>query len=119
MPIYMGVNAGTPAEMVCPGGEYAFVQCMIKDSLQLKGRIHWYTTMLGRKASLKRLRTRLHASGVSALRTTEFIQVDHHRSVHRHGFATLSSSLDLLCEGRRLAESQVVKMLMPIRLLSF
>ncbi|KAK9835677.1 hypothetical protein WJX74_005744 [Apatococcus lobatus] len=66
--------SGTPAEMVCPGGEYAFVECMVQDSLRLQGRIHWYTTMLGRKASLKRLRTRLHACGVSALRTTEFIQ---------------------------------------------
>lgn len=74
------VVAGTAAEMVCPGGEYAFVECMVQDSLRLRGRIHWYTTMLGRKASLKRLRTRLHASGVSALRTTEFIQVSPHNS---------------------------------------
>lgn len=66
---------GTPEEMVCPGGELAFVTQMVKDSLQLQGRIHWYTSMVGKKATLKQLRRLLHDSKVTALRSTEFVQV--------------------------------------------
>lgn len=32
---------GTAEEMVCPGGEAAFVGAMVADSLQLQDRIHW------------------------------------------------------------------------------
>lgn len=65
---------GTPEEMVYPGGELAFVQSIIADSCKLKRGIHWYTTMLGKKASLKQLRKQLHGLGVKALRTTELAQ---------------------------------------------
>ena len=61
--------------MVCPGGELAFVTQMVKDSITLQGRIHWYTSMVGKKATLKQLRRLLHDSRVTALRTTEFVQV--------------------------------------------
>ena len=60
--------------MVCPGGELAFVTRMAEESSRLRGRVHWYTTMVGKKATLKELRRRLHALGVSALRTTELAQ---------------------------------------------
>lgn len=33
--------AGTAEEMVCPGGEAAFVGAMVADSLMLRGRVHW------------------------------------------------------------------------------
>lgn len=66
---------GTPEEMVCSGGELAFVSQMVKDSIQLQGRVHWYTSMVGKKATLKQLRRMLHDSKVTALRTTEFVQV--------------------------------------------
>lgn len=61
--------------MVCPGGEAAFVTQMVQDSLQLQKRIHWFTTMVGKKATLKKLRAVLHGHSVTALRTTEFVQV--------------------------------------------
>jgi len=64
-----------PEEMVCPGGEFAFVSQMVQDSLKLRGRVHWYTSMVGKKATLKQLRRMLHASKVTALRTTELVQV--------------------------------------------
>ena len=67
--------AGTPEEMVCPGGELAFVTQMVTDSLKLRGRVHWYSSMVGKKATLKQLRRVLHDSKVTALRTTEFVQV--------------------------------------------
>ena len=68
-------HAGTAEEMVCPGGEAAFVKQMVQDSLQLQHRIHWYSTMVGKKATLKQLRSLLHSHRVTALRTTEFVQV--------------------------------------------
>lgn len=67
-------DAGTAAEMVCPGGEAAFVGAMVADSLQLGGRVHWHTAMLGRKSSLKALRATLYRHRATALRTTEFSQ---------------------------------------------
>jgi len=62
--------------MVCPGGELAFVSQMVKDSLKLQGRVHWYSSMVGKKATLKQLRRMLHESKVTALRTTELVQVN-------------------------------------------
>jgi 23S rRNA (adenine1618-N6)-methyltransferase len=65
---------GTPAEMVFPGGEAAFVGGMVADSAALRGRVHWYTTMVGKKATLKAARAALYRAGVAVVRTTEFSQ---------------------------------------------
>ena len=56
---------GTEAEMVYPGGEEAFVGRMIEDSCALKGRVHWYTSMVGKKGSLKKLLALLRKRRVS------------------------------------------------------
>jgi hypothetical protein len=58
---------GTEAEMVFPGGEEAFVGRMIEDSCRLKGRVHWYTSMVGKKASLKKLTALLRQKRVKHL----------------------------------------------------
>mmetsp|Transcript_14658 Transcript_14658/g.34872 ORF Transcript_14658/g.34872 Transcript_14658/m.34872 type:complete len:446 (+) Transcript_14658:653-1990(+) len=65
---------GTAAEMVCRGGELAFVQAMLEESASLGPRVHWYTTMLGKKSSLKELRKQLHAMRVPVVRSTQFYQ---------------------------------------------
>ncbi|XP_057966588.1 uncharacterized protein LOC131156715 isoform X4 [Malania oleifera] len=65
---------GTPAEMVCPGGEQAFITSMIEDSVVLKQSFRWYTSMVGRKANLKTLVSKLRAVGVTIVKTTEFVQ---------------------------------------------
>nr|XP_043613804.1 RNA N6-adenosine-methyltransferase mettl16 isoform X2 [Erigeron canadensis]XP_043613806.1 RNA N6-adenosine-methyltransferase mettl16 isoform X2 [Erigeron canadensis]XP_043613807.1 RNA N6-adenosine-methyltransferase mettl16 isoform X2 [Erigeron canadensis]XP_043613808.1 RNA N6-adenosine-methyltransferase mettl16 isoform X2 [Erigeron canadensis] len=65
---------GTPAEMVCPGGEQAFVSRMIQDSIQLKQSFRWYTSMVGKKSSLKSLTSKLREAGVTVVKTTEFVQ---------------------------------------------
>ncbi|KAJ0966981.1 hypothetical protein J5N97_023898 [Dioscorea zingiberensis] len=65
---------GTYEEMVFPGGERAFITRIIEDSLQLKHSFRWFTSMVGRKASLKFLVSKLHEVGVSVVKTTEFVQ---------------------------------------------
>jgi 23S rRNA A1618 N6-methylase RlmF len=57
------------------GGEVAFIGTMIDESAVLRGRVVWYTTMLGRKASLGPLRRKLGGTdGITCVRTAEFIQ---------------------------------------------
>ncbi|KAL8113925.1 uncharacterized protein LOC141668408 isoform X1 [Apium graveolens] len=65
---------GTPAEMVCPGGEQAFISRIIKDSVQLNKSFRWYTSMVGRKTNLKTLTSKLREVGVTIVKTTEFVQ---------------------------------------------
>ncbi|KAM7479422.1 hypothetical protein LguiA_027635 [Lonicera macranthoides] len=65
---------GTPMEMVCPGGEQAFISRIIEDSAQLKRSFRWYTSMVGRKSNLKILTSKLWEVGVSVVKTTEFVQ---------------------------------------------
>ncbi|GAA0159108.1 methyltransferase [Lithospermum erythrorhizon] len=65
---------GTPNEMVCPGGEQAFITRIIEDSVQLKQSFRWYTSMVGRKSNLKYLIAKLWGFGVTIVKTTEFVQ---------------------------------------------
>ncbi|KAA8546089.1 hypothetical protein F0562_020460 [Nyssa sinensis] len=65
---------GTLEEMVCPGGELAFISRIIEDSVQLKQSFRWYTSMVGRKSNLKILMSRLREVGVTIVKTTEFVQ---------------------------------------------
>ncbi|KAL4572881.1 hypothetical protein LXL04_019669 [Taraxacum kok-saghyz] len=65
---------GTLAEMVCPGGEQAFISRIIEDSVQLKDSFRWYTSMVGKKSNLKSLMAKLREVGVSVVKSTEFVQ---------------------------------------------
>lgn len=65
---------GTLAEMVCHGGEQAFISRIIEDSVQLKESFRWYTSMLGKKSNLKNLIAKLREVGVSVVKTSEFVQ---------------------------------------------
>jgi len=38
---------GSTSEMVFPGGEVAFIGSMIQESLTMRGRIGWFTSMIG------------------------------------------------------------------------
>ncbi|CAI7888221.1 unnamed protein product [Closterium sp. NIES-54] len=57
---------GTAAEMVCAGGELAFIRRIVHDSCALRTRIRWYTSMVGRKVNLKHLLAHLRSLHVSA-----------------------------------------------------
>ncbi|XP_058191215.1 uncharacterized protein LOC131308320 isoform X3 [Rhododendron vialii] len=65
---------GTLEEMVCPGGEEAFISRIIQDSFELKQSIRWYTSMVGRKSNMKILMSKLREVGVTVVKTTEFVQ---------------------------------------------
>ncbi|KAK9691179.1 hypothetical protein RND81_09G181500 [Saponaria officinalis] len=65
---------GTTEEMVCPGGERAFISRIIEDSATLKQTFRWYTTMVGKKSNLKFLTSKLREVRVTIVKTTEFVQ---------------------------------------------
>ncbi|XP_042000229.1 U6 small nuclear RNA (adenine-(43)-N(6))-methyltransferase-like [Salvia splendens] len=65
---------GTPAEMVCSGGEHAFIKRIIEDSVTLKDRFRWYSSMVGRKLNLNILVSELWKVGATVVKTTEFVQ---------------------------------------------
>ncbi|KAI2614239.1 uncharacterized protein GGS25DRAFT_470863 [Hypoxylon fragiforme] len=46
---------GAPNEMVCEGGEVGFVRRLVDESRVLRGRVRWYTAMLGKQSSLEAL----------------------------------------------------------------
>jgi 23S rRNA (adenine1618-N6)-methyltransferase len=60
--------------MVCDGGELAFVRKMVDESVELQGAVHWYTSMLGRKNTLKALKLHLHQLPITAMRTAQLTQ---------------------------------------------
>lgn len=43
---------GTPSEMIVPGGEIAFVQRMIRESIASPTKVLWWTCMLGKLSSV-------------------------------------------------------------------
>jgi 23S rRNA A1618 N6-methylase RlmF len=65
---------GSTSEMVYPGGEVAFIGHMIADSLELRDRILVYTSMIGRKSSLRKVLALLRDSGVGNVASIEFCQ---------------------------------------------
>lgn len=60
--------------MVTKGGEVAFVTKMIDESLDLRDRIQWYTSMLGKLSSVTVLVEALIKHGNHNYAVTEFVQ---------------------------------------------
>jgi 23S rRNA (adenine1618-N6)-methyltransferase len=65
---------GAPVEMVCQGGELAFVGRILDESLVLRERVQWYTSMFGKVSSLEPFIQRLRSNGIKNYAVTEFIQ---------------------------------------------
>ncbi|TMW65926.1 hypothetical protein Poli38472_003691 [Pythium oligandrum] len=65
---------GSSSEMACPGGEVAFIKDMIVDSVKLRDRVLIYTSMIGRKASLRLVLAVLREHEIRNVCTTEFFQ---------------------------------------------
>src|SRR3954452_5299748 len=67
---------GAPVEMICPGGEVAFVKRLIDESTeaQLKEQVQWFTSMLGKLVSVGVVVEALKAKGCGNWAITEFVQ---------------------------------------------
>ncbi|KAI9641705.1 hypothetical protein NHQ30_009561 [Ciborinia camelliae] len=65
---------GSETEMVCEGGEVSFVSRMIDESLKLRDRVQWYTSMLGKFSSLSKIIEQLKVNNVDNYAVTEFVQ---------------------------------------------
>ena len=70
----MSACTGAPVEMICDGGEVAHVCRLLSESLILRERVTWYTSMLGKLSSLEVLVEKLRAHGIDNYAVTEFIQ---------------------------------------------
>lgn len=65
---------GAPVEMVCQGGEVAFVSRILDESLVLRDKVQWYTAMLGIVSSVEVMVDELRKKAIDNYAVTEFIQ---------------------------------------------
>ena len=59
------VCTGSTNEMICEGGDIGFAERILEESLKLRGRVRWYSCMLGRLASLQVFVAKLKANGIT------------------------------------------------------
>lgn len=60
--------AGLSNELIYEGGEYAFIQNMIKESKDFSKNVKWFTTLVSKQAHLKGLLLELESVGVKQIR---------------------------------------------------
>ncbi|KAJ8117210.1 hypothetical protein OPT61_g1541 [Boeremia exigua] len=63
-----GPNAictGSNNEMICPGGDLGFVSRIVEESLLLRDKVTWYTSMLGKLSSAKAIVELLKSNKIS------------------------------------------------------
>lgn len=65
---------GAENEMITTGGEVAFISRMIDESLVLKSRVKWYTSMIGKVSTLSIIVGKIREAGISNYAVTEFVQ---------------------------------------------
>ena len=69
-----GSCEGVATELVTAGGEVTFISRMIEESLELRTRVRWFTSMIGCKASLRPLLRKLRDAGIRNVCTMVFVQ---------------------------------------------
>ena len=65
---------GAQVEMVTEGGEVAFVGRILEESLRLRNRVQWYTSMVGFMTSVTSLLKKIQEAGIDNFAVTEFVQ---------------------------------------------
>ena len=60
--------------MITPGGEVAFIETLIEQSLVLKTQVLWYTSMFGKLSSVSVIVQKLLDNGITNWAVTEFVQ---------------------------------------------
>ena len=65
---------GAVNEMVCDGGEIGFIRRVVEESLALRNRVQWYTSMVGKQSSLEVVVELLREHGVENYAVTQFVQ---------------------------------------------
>ena len=96
---------GAEIEMVTPGGEIAFVSRMIEESLQLRDRVQWYTTMLGKLSSVSVVVKKLLSLGNTNYALTTFVQGTKTRR--------WAQSTDATARGHRKCDETVGSQIIP------
>lgn len=66
--------SATESEMFCTGGEVGFIRRLVRESLELRHVVGWYTSLVGRKASLAPLLRELRTHAVPRVETCELSQ---------------------------------------------
>ena len=65
---------GQSSELCCAGGEYEFIQKMIKESESLKNKFLWYTTLVSKSSNLRHFEKWLTAAQVDEIKVIEMRQ---------------------------------------------
>lgn len=63
-----GPNAictGSNNEMICPGGDFGFVKRIVEESIVLRDKVTWYSSMLGKLSSAKAIVELLKSHGIT------------------------------------------------------
>lgn len=64
------VCTGSTNEMICEGGDVGFVSRILEESLLLREKVQWYSSMLGRLASAQQLVAKLREHGITNFAVT-------------------------------------------------
>lgn len=68
------VCVATDGELATAGGEEEFVRQMVRESAEIGVRVSWFTTLLGKKSSLKPLLRYIQTFDVTDVQHTTFVQ---------------------------------------------
>ncbi len=61
--------AGISNELIYPGGEYAFIETMIRESKVFSANCSWFSTLVSKESNLKRIQRLLEKSGARQIKT--------------------------------------------------
>jgi 23S rRNA (adenine1618-N6)-methyltransferase len=61
--------AGISNELIYEGGEYKFIQSMIRESEKFSKNCFWFSTLVSKQANLKRIQTLLESTEVNQIKT--------------------------------------------------